>query len=54
MNSEKFSKRGRAHISRVQHIFFISSECPFHTLLHLALDISSIHHYLFFYDYKGQ
>ena len=40
-------------ISHVQNILFISSECPFHTR-GCGNNISSIHHYSIFYDYKGQ
>ena len=36
-------------ISHVQHILFISSECPFHTLGVWVYDISSIHHYFIFF-----
>ena len=39
------------HISHVQNILFISSECPFHTR-GCGNNISSIHH--IFYDYNGQ
>ena len=41
------------HISHVQNILFISSECPFHTR-GCGNNISSIHHYSIFYDYNGQ
>ena len=34
--------------SHVQHVLFISSESPFHTLLMEVYDISSIHHYFIF------
>ena len=40
------------HISHVQNILFISSECPFHTR-GCGNNISSIHHYSIFYDYNG-
>ena len=40
-------------LSHVQNILFISSECPFHTR-GCGNNISSIHHYSIFYDYKGQ
>ena len=34
-------------ISRVQNILFISSECPFHTLVLVLALFSSIHHIIF-------
>ena len=38
-------------ISRVQHIIFISSECPFHTLASVVMTFQV---YIIIYDYKGQ
>ena len=36
------------HISHVQNILFISSECPFQTR-GCGINISSIHHYIVFF-----
>ena len=48
MNFEFFIKIRKNIISRVQHIFYISPECPFHARGVQALDITSIHHYFIF------
>ena len=51
MNLKTFKKNFFKSISHAQHTIFISTECPFHTLL---LTGSGIQHYIIFYGYKGQ
>ena len=48
MSLKNFLYECGTHISHVQHILFISSESPFHTLITQVYDISSIHHYFIF------
>ena len=48
MSFKNFLFKCGTHISHVQHILFISSESPFHTLITQVYDISSIHHYFIF------
>ena len=48
MSLKKILFKCGTHISHVQHILFISSESPFHTLITQVYDISSIHHDLKF------
>ena len=48
MSLKNFLFKCGTHISHVQHILFISSESPFHTLVTEVYDISSIHHYFIF------
>ena len=43
--SFKFKKKSKSH---VQHTIFISAGSPFHTLVTVHNDISSIHHYFIF------
>ena len=51
MNLKTFLNFFIKSISHAQHTLFISTECPFHTLVLTGCDI---HHYFFFYGYKGQ
>ena len=54
MNLKTFKKFFIKSISHAQHTLFISTECPFHTLVLTVVIFSSIHHYIIFYGYKGQ
>ena len=49
---EYFFNNCKKSVSHVQHTIFISAGSPFHTLSVVALHNSSIHPYLYFYDYK--
>ena len=52
MSFKNFFFKCGTHISHVQHMLFISSESPFHTLITQVYDISSIHHYFIFLGLK--
>ena len=47
-----FFNNCKKSISHVQHTIFISAGSPFHILTIVAFNNSSIHYYLYFYDYK--
>ena len=55
MNLKTFKKKFFKSIYHAQNTLFISTECPFHTLVLTGCDIfkySSIHHYIIFYGYN--
>ena len=49
MNLKKSLKFFLKSLSHVQHTIFISAGSPYHTLVTVHNDISSIHHYFIFF-----
>ena len=54
MNLKTFKKNFFKSISHAQHTIFISTECPFHTLLLTGSDIFKYTTLYYYYGYKGQ
>ena len=57
MNLKTFFKNCKKSISHAQHIIFISTECPFHTLLLTGCDIfkyTSLYYFLWLQRSIGQ
>ena len=52
MNLKKNFNGSETRISHVQHILFISSECPFHTL-GVTFQVY-VHHYFIFFLLQSQ